>query len=77
MLWPEVGFGSQKNCTTRKNTSIGMMRYLNFVPGSEKIFKLKGHEEKFVKDMTTAQMTEIFTDVKKNLTKAHSRDYYV
>ena len=22
MLWPEVGFGSQKTCATRKNTSI-------------------------------------------------------
>ena len=49
-----------------------MMRYLNFVPGSEKIFK--DHKELFVAAMTTANMAQVFTDVKKKLTTTQSRD---
>ena len=31
MLWPEVGFGSQKNCATRKNTSLNNLHPFLFI----------------------------------------------
>ena len=44
-----------------------MMRYLNFVPGSEKIFIC--HRYDYV-----ANMAHVFTDVKKKLITPQSRD---
>ena len=35
-----------------------MMRYLDFVPGSERIFK--DHKDLFVAEMTTANMAQVF-----------------
>ena len=47
-----------------------IMRYLNFIPGAEKIFN--DHKEKIRSTMTAAQMAEVFGDVKKKLTRSQS-----
>ena len=46
------------------------MRYLIFIPGTEKIFN--DHKEKIRSTMTAAQMAEVFGDVKKKLTRSQS-----
>ena len=47
-----------------------IMRYLNFIPGAEKIFN--EHKENIRSTMTAAQMAEVFGDVKKKLTRSQS-----
>ena len=50
--------------------NIIIMRYLNFIPGAEKI--CNDHKEKIGSTMKAAQMAEVFGDVKEKLTRSQS-----